>query len=91
MRSRGKLEFLELLRTQPLHHFTLSIYPFHNWHDNDVLDGTVKFTERPGRGERNKPRNALASAFGAESGLMAVSARIDGVERKNATCSRTRC
>ena len=82
MRSRAQLEGLELLHTQPLQHFTLSIHPLRNWYIKDALDATVKFTERPGRGERNKPRNALTSAFGAEAGLMAVSARIGGVEGK---------
>jgi hypothetical protein len=83
MRSRAQLEALELLRTQPLQHFTLpTIHPLHNGHINDALDATAAFTERPDRVERNKPRNALASAFGAETGLMAVSARIGGVEGK---------
>jgi hypothetical protein len=91
MRSRAQLEALELLRTQPLQHFTLSIHPLRNWHIKDALDAIVKFTERPGRGERNKPRNALTSAFGAETGLMAVSARIGGVEGKMRRIVCARC
>jgi hypothetical protein len=38
MRSRAQLEALELLRTQPLQHFTLPIHPLHNWHVSDALD-----------------------------------------------------
>ena len=80
---RAKLDSLELVRTQPKESFALTIHPFQNWHVNGAaLDETTKFTERPARGERNKPRNALASAFRAESEIMAVCTQLGVVEGK---------
>jgi hypothetical protein len=78
-RAKAKLGTLEALQAQPTQAFWPGLLPLHFYDINDVLDATAQFTECPVRGVKDRDRSSLARAFGAESGVMVVHARTQGL------------
>ena len=78
VRSRTKLLAMETLAAAPGELYQVSQCSFAFFDINDTLDATARPTDRAEKGN-NRARSALANAFKAESGVMTVLQRTNGI------------